>query len=123
MIHGPHHRNDLCFAALLPFKVELSMFHLIAFTGSKQFTLRGPALSDYMITAKPFPFTLFPVMQLHLRQMNKAGEFADNICQLPPAPRQKGQRKAAWEATVTLRFQKPGSLSSELFRNTCDRQH
>lgn len=60
MIHGPLCGNDLCFAALLPFKVELSVLHLITFTGLKQFTLRGTALSDYMTIAKPFPFTPFP---------------------------------------------------------------
>lgn len=49
VIHRSHGRNDLCFAALLPFKVEASIFHLSAFTGSKQFTLRGTALSEYFI--------------------------------------------------------------------------
>lgn len=49
MAHRSHHRNDLCFAALLPFKVKLSMFHLITFTGSKPFTPRATALSVYFM--------------------------------------------------------------------------
>lgn len=76
MIPGPHHRNDLCFTALLPFKVQLSMFHLITFTGSKQLSLRGTALSDYMTTAKPFPFTPF----LSDAAASKTNEQSRRVC-------------------------------------------
>lgn len=106
VIHGPCHRDELCFAALLPFKVNASMFHLITLTGWKRFTLGGTALSGFLI-ARTF---------LNNAAVSDRKEPSQSTHRSLTEPGEIGQTKTAREDTDALPFWELGPSSSELLR-------
>lgn len=105
-IHGSCHRDELCFAAPLPFKVNASTFHLITFTGWKRLTLGGTALSGFLI-ARTFPSNA-AVLE---------GKEPSQSARRPlTEPGETGQAKTAREDTDALPFWELGPSSSKLLK-------